>query len=91
MQKHFFIIMVFAVIAHSAKAQLSVYSNGKVGIATIIAPVSTFSVKGDKPGYEAAVIGSSRGLYALSQDQYLGWSYSGTYISVGTKLKTINP
>ena len=80
MKKHFFIIMVFAVIAHSAKAQLSVYSNGKVGIATSSSttPVSTFSVKGDKPGYEAAVIGSSRGLYALSQDQYLGWSY-GVY------------
>ena len=85
MKKHFLIIMVFAVIAHSAKAQLSVYSNGKVGIATTTYSESTLAVKGDKPGYEAAVIGSSRGLYALSQNQYLGWSY-GVYGKIPTSF-----
>ena len=78
MKKILTMISVFALIANNANAQLSVYSNGKVGIATTSTPVSTLSVKGDKTGYDASILGTSRGLYSESNGEYLNWAY-GVY------------
>lgn len=80
MKKYLFVISVLAFNALNAKAQLSVYSNGYVGVGTSSSttPVSTFSVKGGKAGYEASVIGSKRGVFGESNGQYLNWSY-GVY------------
>lgn len=77
MRKIIFAIVFFACIANEAGAQLSVYSDGKVGIGTpsSVTPVSTLSIVEGKEGYEAAVKGSRRGIFGLSEGQYLNWSY----------------
>lgn len=80
MKKFLLSISILAIIANNANAQLSVYSNGYVGVATSSSttPVSTFSVKGGKTGYDASVLGTLRGIYGESNGQYLNWSY-GVY------------
>lgn len=78
MKKILSLIIVIGLVTNNTKAQLSVYSNGNVGVATSssAASESTFSVKGSKTGYEAAVIGTERGIYSQSNGQSLNWSYA---------------
>lgn len=66
-----------ALFAYNVNAQLSVYSNGNVGIATgsTTTPVSTLSVGRGVSGYEAAISGNKRGVFVESNGYYLGWSY----------------
>lgn len=80
MKKIVLIISTLVFAANNANAQLSVYSNGYVGIATSSAstPESTFSVRGSMTGYDASVKGTRRGIYGESNGQYLNWSY-GVY------------
>ncbi|MCR4769291.1 MAG: hypothetical protein K5874_03655, partial [Bacteroidaceae bacterium] len=78
MKKILTMISVFALVANNVNAQLSVYANGYVGVATTSSPTSTLSVKGDKTGYDASIIGTSRGLYSESNGEYLNWAY-GVY------------
>lgn len=77
MKKTFSLIALFALAANNANAQLTVYSNGQVGVATssTTIPKSTFSVQGDHEGYEASVMGVKRGIYGRSTGQHLKWSY----------------
>lgn len=72
------LVAFLIMIAGRANAQLSVYSNGKVSVATSTTPSSTFSVVEGKDGYEASVVGSKRGVYSESKGQYLNWAY-GVY------------
>lgn len=71
-------VVVFLTTMNYANAQLTVYSNGNVGIATpsSIDTESTLSVKGGMTGFEASVKGDQRGIYGLSNGQYLGWSHA---------------
>lgn len=66
MKKIVLIISTLVFAANNANAQLSVYSNGYVGIATSSAstPESTFSVRGSMTGYDASVKGTRRGITA---------------------------
>lgn len=72
--------------ACSAMAQLSVYAEGQVGVGTVSseAPASAFSVNGGMDGFGASVKGPERGVYGVSNGQYLGWSY-GVYGESGCK------
>lgn len=80
MKKALFILVALISLASSAKAQLSVYADGQVGVGTVSAeaPVSAFSVNGGMNGYGASVKGTERGVYGVSNGQYLKWSY-GVY------------
>lgn len=80
MKKILFSIAVFALVASSANAQLTVYSNGHVGVATSdsIAPSSTFAVGVGWDGYGATVFHTQRGICGISNGKYLNWAY-GVY------------
>lgn len=79
MKRIFSFMAILALCANSAKAQLTVYSNGRVGIGTgSTTPESTISIKGGNEGYDASVIGTRRGIYGASYGQYLNWAY-GVY------------
>lgn len=73
------ILSFLAVVSFAChvNAQLSVYSNGHVGVATesTTTPVSTFAVGRGVDGFDAAISGSQRGIFIESVGQYLGWSY----------------
>lgn len=91
MKKTLLLIPIFAFLANNVNAQLSVYSNGHVGVATSSSstPISSFSVKGGKAGYEASVLGTKRGIYGESNGQYLNWSHGvyGISYSSSTSLQ----
>lgn len=76
------ILSLFAVVsfAYSVNAQLSVYSNGHVGVATesTTIPVSTFAIGRGVDGFETAISGNQRGIFIESIGRYLNWSY-GVY------------
>ena len=76
-------ITVFAFIANSASAQITVCSNGKVlvGNTANAAPASTLSVNGCKSGYEIASIGRQCGIYGEANGDYSNWCY-GVYGTV---------
>lgn len=73
MKKKILLLVTFFCVASSAMAQLSVYAEGQVGIGTTSSevPVSTFSVNGGVEGYGASVKGAERGIYGVSNGQYL--------------------
>ncbi|MCM1312729.1 MAG: hypothetical protein NC206_03760 [Bacteroides sp.] len=72
MKRILFSIAFVASIVSNVNAQLSVYSDGKVGIATpsTSTPESALSVCGSKTGYDLAVMGRERGIYGESNGQY---------------------
>lgn len=78
--KHLLFLSIFVVCTNNINAQLTVYSDGKVGISTTStsAPESTLSVKGGSAGFDASVKGTNRGIFGASYGQYLGWAY-GVY------------
>lgn len=80
MKRILFSIAFVTSLASNVNAQLSVYSDGKVGVATASTstPESALSVCGSKTGYDLAVMGRQRGIYGESNGQYLNWSY-GVY------------
>ncbi len=86
MKRKMFLLLALASFAGSAKAQLSVYADGQVGVGTASAeaPVSPFAVNGGMKGYGASVKGAERGVYGVSNGQYLNWSY-GVYGESGCK------
>ncbi|GEM_PF-1233825 len=77
MKKKLFILAALAGFASGAQAQLAVYADGQVAVGTASSeiPTSAFSVNGDMKGYAASVKGSERGVYGVSNGQYLNWSY----------------
>ena len=86
MKKKCLLLATFFCVASNAMAQLSVYAEGQVGVGTASseAPTSAFSVNGGMQGYAASVKGSERGVYGVSNGQYLNWSY-GVYGESGCK------
>lgn len=80
MKKKIIMLVALVWVTSSAMAQLSVYAEGQVGVATVSSevPASAFSVNGGMEGYSASVKGTERGVYGVSNGQYLGWSY-GVY------------
>lgn len=78
MKRIILMAVVFLTAMNYANAQLTVYSNGNVGIATPSSSdtESTLSVKGGMTGFDASVKGDQRGIYGLSNGQYLGWSHA---------------
>lgn len=77
MKKTVFSLAALAFSVINAEAQLTVYENGHVGVATSEAatPVSTFAVGEGWSGYGATVSGTQRGICGVSNGQYLNWSY----------------
>lgn len=77
MKKFLLQFSVFMFAALHANAQLTVYADGKVGIATedSTAPISVFSVNRGEEGYDLSVIGTKRGIYGQSNGQYLDWAH----------------
>lgn len=77
MKKFLFLLSVLAFVTGNANAQLSVYPNGNVGIASPKSTLmtSTFFVKSGKTGYEIATLGTKRGICGESNGEYLNWSY----------------
>ena len=86
MKKKILLLVTLFCVASSAMAQLSVYAEGQVGVGTSSseAPASAFSVNGGMQGYAASVKGAERGVYGVSNGQYLNWSY-GVYGESGCK------
>ena len=80
MKKEILSLTILALSTITANAQLTVYSDGNVGIATDDAtlPESTLSINGGKEGYDLSVVGTQRGIFGASYGEYLGWSY-GVY------------
>ena len=72
MKKALFILVALIGLASSAKAQLSVYADGHVGVGTASAeaPVSAFSVNGGMNGYGASVKGTA----LTAQTSMMSWS-----------------
>lgn len=77
MKKLFFTIVALSLAANNVNAQLTVYSNGNVGVATSesTTPVSTFAVGEAWTGYGATVSKTQRGICGISNGQYLNWAY----------------
>ncbi len=78
--KKIYLFLAVASFAYNVNAQLSVYSNGHVGVATesSTTPVSTFAVGRGVDGFEAAISGNQRGIFIESIGKFLNWSY-GVY------------
>lgn len=80
MKKTILITITFLSLVNCVKAQLNVYSDGKVGVAIsgTTTPESTFSVNEGMTGFEGSIKGTKRGLFSAANGQYMGWSY-GVY------------
>lgn len=71
MKKLFFTIAALSLAANNVNAQLTVYSNGNVGVATSesTTPVSTFAVGEGWTGYGATVSRTQRGICGIQIEQ----------------------
>lgn len=77
MKKKIFLIAFLTTVTGNVSAQLTVYSNGNVGMGTSSATdvISTLSINQGQTGYDLAVRGKSRGIHGESRGNYLSWSY----------------